>query len=458
MPVHQAPAQPTGQTQPTSQALPTRHTSQPHRRSVPATAIFGLAAAGLLAVLWLWWTGQPGADVAAGHHQNLTRLSGLLAGYSIIWLTCLITRPPVLERSLGSHRLTTWHRRLGTGALALTAVHLVSLEGHPATWTMGLAHVAAGAMALLAVTNLPVVRHRLPYTTWHAAHWLGYCLLWLGLSHQLAQGGDLARHPLIAAAWVCGFGAGLVGLLYSRLIRPLTISRRHRLRVARVVQEAPNVVSVYLTGQGLAGLAAQAGQYCRWRFLAPGLWGSTNPYSLSALPDGRQLRITVAQVGGHSRRLSLLRAGTPVLMEGPYGTITADCFTRPRAVLVAGGSGIGPVLALAQALVAAGQSVTVIYRSRGPGRPVLGTDLDQLAGSSPTGTGEPLPQVQVHYLVGPRTDPANALTAERLITLAPGLDEASVFICGSPGFTATVRQAALAAGLPRAHLLSESFG
>jgi len=173
---------------------------------------------GLLAVLWLRWTGLSGSASTANHHQGLTRLSGLLAGYATIWLTFLISRPPILERALGPARLFTWHRRLGVSAFALTAIHLASVNGHPATWTMVLAHVAAGAMVLLAVTNLPVVRHRLPRILWRVAHRLGYVLLWLGLFHQLAEGSDLSRHPLVAAIWVAAFGAGLVGLIYRRLV------------------------------------------------------------------------------------------------------------------------------------------------------------------------------------------------------------------------------------------------
>jgi len=192
-----------------------------------------IGVAGLLAVLWLWWTGLSGSASTANHHQGLTRLSGLLAGYATIWLTALIARPPILVRALGPTRLFAWHRHLGVSAFVLVAIHLASVNGHPTTWTMVLAHVAAGAMVLLAVTNLPMVRHRLHRSIWRIAHRLGYGLLWLGLFHQLTEGSDLTRYPLIAVTWVAAFATGLIGLVYRHLIKPLISNRRCQLPVTK---------------------------------------------------------------------------------------------------------------------------------------------------------------------------------------------------------------------------------
>jgi ferredoxin-NADP reductase len=55
-----------------------------------------------------------------------------------------------------------------------------------------------------------------------------------------------------------------------------------RFRVAGVRQEAPGIVSVYITGNDLDELRPAPGQFFRWRFLARGLWWQSHPYSLSA--------------------------------------------------------------------------------------------------------------------------------------------------------------------------------
>ena len=51
-----------------------------------------------------------------------------------------------------------------------------------------------------------------------------------------------------------------------RVVLPLRTSWRHRFEVAAVRPEAPGVVSVYLTGERLGELGAEAGQFLRLRF------------------------------------------------------------------------------------------------------------------------------------------------------------------------------------------------
>jgi predicted ferric reductase len=41
--------------------------------------------------------------------------------------------------------------------------------------------------------------------------------------------------------------------------------------------------------------------------------------SISAIPDGRGLRITVKNIGDFTSSVHTLRRGTPVLIDGPFG-------------------------------------------------------------------------------------------------------------------------------------------
>jgi hypothetical protein len=94
-------------------------------------------------------------------------------------------------------------------------------------------------------------------------------------------------------------------------------------------------------------LLALAGQFLTWRFLDRQGWTRGNPYSLSAAPDGRGLRITVKELGDNSTRLRALRPGTPVLFEGRFGRLTARARTRRRVALIGAGVGVAPLRALA---------------------------------------------------------------------------------------------------------------
>ena len=97
---------------------------------------------------------------------------------------------------------------------------------------------------------------------------------------------------------------------------------RHRFRVAAVVPESDTAVSVYVTGRDLDRLPARAGQFCIWRFPDHHGWWQANPFSLSAAPDGRYLRLTAKAAGTTSAGLRNPRVGRRVFVEGPYGAFT----------------------------------------------------------------------------------------------------------------------------------------
>jgi hypothetical protein len=91
---------------------------------------------------------------------------------------------------------------------------------------------------------------------------------------------------------------------------------RHDLRVANVVEEAPGVVSIYVTGRDLERLPVASGQYFLWRFLSRHGWWRAHPFSISAAPNGQYLRTTVKALGDWSAQLQDLRIGTRV-RRGP---------------------------------------------------------------------------------------------------------------------------------------------
>ena len=85
------------------------------------------------------------------------------------------------------------------------------------------------------------------------------------------------------------------------------------------VPEAPGVVSLEIGGVRLDRLRVRSGQSLHWRFLAPRPLVGAHPFSLSAAPDGRRLRITVKELGDYSRRSRSLRAGHAGDRRGPVG-------------------------------------------------------------------------------------------------------------------------------------------
>ena len=166
------------------------------------------------------------------------------------------------------------------------------------------------------------------------------------------------------------------------------------------------------------------------------MW-SAHPYSLSAAPDHGRLRITVKDAGDHSAALAHLRPGTPVIAEGPFGHFTLGKSVSSRLLLIAGGSGIGPIRALAEELVPARAAPPPRCGARctGPGTPATSpcaTELDHLAREA---------GLRVVYLVGHRSElGSDPLSAAALQGLVPDVRSRDVYVCGPAGMTHNVLQ------------------
>ncbi|MFE0404623.1 ferric reductase-like transmembrane domain-containing protein [Streptomyces nigra] len=417
---------------------------------------------GAAAVIGLWWSDTTSVVGLSGWLTDAGRVTGLLAGYACAVLLALMSRIPVLERTVGSDRLARWHALGGRYTISLTLAHAVLITlGYAASAHAGVVEQATtlvlgypdmlsatAGLALLLVTGVisaRAARRRLSYETWHYLHFATYLAIFLAFSHQLSNGADFVGHRPAQLAWYALYIGVAALLVWYRFLTPLRRGLRHRLTVTEVRPEAPGVVSVLMTGLHLDELGARPGQFFRWRFLAPGMWWTANPYSLSAPPDRGPLRITVKAVGRHSEALARLRPGTRVWAEGPYGAFTAARRTSSKVLLLAGGVGITPLLALFETLPG---DVTLLYRARRPQDLALRGEIDAIAVRR---------GAAVHYVVDEPAGHASPLTADALTALVPDLSERDVYLCGPPGMTSAAIPALRRAKVSRRRIHHESF-
>jgi ferredoxin-NADP reductase len=283
------------------------------------------------------------------------------------------------------------------------------------------------------------------YETWWSVHLYTYLALFLSFSHQIDTGASFVGHPLARFWWTMLWLGTLALVVGARVGLPVWRSLRHRVRVVAVTPEGPGVVSVLLRGRDLDRLPVAGGQFFQWRFLRRGLWWQAHPYSLSAAPSGEELRITVKDLGDHSAGLARLAPGTPVAIEGPYGTFTADTATSDALLLVGAGVGTAPVLALLQELPPAAD-VTVLLRASTREDLVL---RDEVAREVGRRGGRLL------ELVGSRREVA--LDARALRELVPDLRRREVFLCGPDALARRLAGELQRAGVPARRVHFESF-
>jgi predicted ferric reductase len=427
----------------------------------------------VVVVVALWLSARGLQALGAGTGPALTsagRLTGLVASDLLLIQVLAMARVPWAERAFGQDRLARWHRVLGFTSFTLMLAHIglvtvgYAVSAHigllAQAWDlvvsypgMLLATAGTAMLVLVVVTSVRLARRRLRYESWHLLHLYAYLGVGLALPHQLWTGTDFISSPMARAYWWSLYSVTLGAVLVYRLGLPLYRTLRHRLVVARVVEESPGVVSVHVTGRALHRLPARAGQFFIWRFLDGAGWSRGHPFSLSAAPHPSMLRITVKDLGDGSRRLAGLRPGTRVLVEGPYGALTTERRTRSRATLLAAGIGITPLRALLEELPSGS---TLIYRARDEAYLVLRTELDALAAARGS---------RVAYLLGPRAADDSWLPASwghvgavaALRHLVPDLTTQDVYVCGPEAWTDAALAAVRSAGVPADQVHVERF-
>jgi predicted ferric reductase len=430
----------------------------------PATAAQLLLGAVVLANLaiveMLFLTSGSGKNAVL----TVAKFFGLHAALIMMLQLVLVARLPWLDRRLGMDRLTAWHRWTGFALVWTVVTHATlvvlgyaRLDAAPVLRTfLGLAGVVASLLGMcaaaviiaVAVSSVRYARRRMQYETWHAIHVGLYLAILLALTHQMLEGTTFASSAAAAAYWWTMWALVLAAFLAGRVVMPLRRNARHRFRVAAVVPESDDVVSVHVTGRDLDRLPARAGQFFIWRFPGHNGWWQANPFSLSAAPDGRSLRLTAKAVGATSTGLRSLPVGSRVFAEGPYGAFTTLHQTTDATLLIAGGVGITPIRALLEESTG---SAVVLYRVSATADAVLLPELQELAR---------LRGAQVHVLAG-RTGTGNPPFApfapENLEAMVPDIVHRDVYVCGPPAMTATVLRSVRDLGVPRAQVHAERF-
>ncbi|NQX10265.1 ferric reductase-like transmembrane domain-containing protein [Microbacteriaceae bacterium VKM Ac-2855] len=410
-------------------------------------------------------TGLPSALTAAGI------VAGLVGTDLILVMLVLAARIPWIDRTFGQDTAMALHRRLGKPALVL-------ILGHGALLTLGyaltdgvtlldetfalysgtdmlLALLGSSLLVVVVITSLVAVRRRFAYEAWHAIHLLSYAAVLVAVPHQLSAGQVLAEGSLQRSYWIGLYVLAFGAIGWFRFAVPMITTLRHRIRVESIETIAPGVFSVHLAGRDLRRLGVTGGQYAIWRFWSGSTWWHAHPVSFSAVPTDRHARITVRELGAGTGRLSRLRPGTVVSIEGPYGIFTDVARTAPNLAVIAAGIGITPARALLEHSRLEPGEATVLLRGTDLSQAYLWEETEQLVHRSGG---------RLFGMLGAR--PAgmqtwmSAESIARGVTIGsafPKLLDSDLFVCGPAAWADLVIRDARAAGLPERQIHVERF-
>ncbi|WP_345630207.1 ferredoxin reductase [Rugosimonospora acidiphila] len=205
-----------------------------------------------------------------------------------------------------------------------------------------------------------------------------------------------------------------------------------------------------------------AGQHVDVRLTAEDGYQAERSYSIASPPDGQRVELTVQRVrdGEVSPYLvGEMRAGDEVELRGPVG---GWFVWRPEesgpVLLIAGGSGIVPLMAMVRqrARVGSPTAFALLYSVRSPDEVFYAEELSRLSGqgdglnvsllytrSAPEGTSRPVGRIGPDDVMGVNLPPRSDVRA---------------YVCGPTAFVEAVAGLLVAQGYDQSAIRTERFG
>ena len=228
--------------------------------------------------------------------------------------------------------------------------------------------------------------------------------------------------------------------------------------VVDVVTETPSVKTIAFDVPGWPG--HRAGQHVDVRLTAEDGYQAQRSYSIGSAPDGMRVELTVERLddGEVSPYLTdELRRGDQIELRGPVGGYFVwEPSQGGPLLLVAGGSGVVPLMAIIRARDAAGSDADtrLLLSSRGWDDVIYRDELERLGGDGLR---------VVHTLT--RSQPpgwagyARRVDAEMLAEVGPGPAELPhAYVCGPTPFVEAVAEALVRLGHQPHSVKTERFG
>ena len=276
--------------------------------------------------------------------------------------------------------------------------------------------------------------------------------------------GDVATDEIIAA-WAEAYGA-LARLLidaeeavYAQTAaQPGGWRGERTMRVMRKVRESDIITSFYLVPTDARPLPAfRAGQYLTLALDIHGRRLRRN-YSLSDGPHQPWYRISVKREDGGMASNWLhdqVEAGALLQVQPPAGEFTLDNQAQRPLLLVTGGVGITPAMAMLEVAAPSGRPIRFIHAARHGGAHAFRERVDELARAHRN--------VEVVYVydeprAGDRPHAVGRVDRELLARHMPADRDVDVYLLGPKPFMRAVYAHGLALGVQAAQLRYEFFG
>jgi ferredoxin-NADP reductase len=416
-------------------------------------------------LLWDAYEGQLGVNQV----NYAIRTTGLV-GLVLLVLALAITP---LSRALAWPVLISARRNLGVFGFAYILVHftmfwlldrdgslgstLHEIVARPYLW---FGFGALVMMAPLAITSFDTMVTRLGARRWKRLHRLAYPAAIAGVVHYYMLVKADTTQPL-------AFGVVLAGLLATRFIPVKKQPARRKafwsgeLELARITDETHDVKTFRFVnpGGGPLPFTHVAGQYLNLKLTIDGRRVNRS-YTIASPPTRRDYcEISVKKVanGYASKHLhDTWRTGQRIQIGAPAGKFTFAGDEAKRIVLIAGGIGITPMMAVVRSLCDRGWrgDMYLVFSVRQVKDIVFRAELAELQAA----------HRNLHVLITVSADPAVAwdgargqITRELLERCVPDLRRGPIMLCGPDAMMTAMRTLLVGMGIPDDEIHQEAF-
>ncbi len=404
-----------------------------------------LALVGIVAL----WTPRGIPMLTSGDASDLFiaigDILGFLATFFALTQFLLMGRILWIERAFGLDRLSSFHRVNGYLAITLIVLHPIFItfhhmaedhvgyikgylsifSEHPYTiWAL----IAELLFIAVAFSSMYIARKHLKFETWYYVHLMVYAAIILVPFHQFVNGATFAGSTFATYIWLGLYAFVVLNLVIFRFGLVVFNSFKYQFEVSRLVTETPTVTSIYIKARGLNRFRITPGQFVLVRFLAPHFFWQEHPFTVSLVPHGNELRLSIRNVGDFTSQIKSLTVGTKVAVSGPFGRFTSQVAVTPKRLFIAGGIGITPLRCLAEEAAEDKTDAILLYANRTPLDVPLKKEIDALA-------------IQTIYIFSDqkvKKAEFGRLDGKKITWLVPDFLTRDIYLCGPPAMMAAL--------------------
>ncbi len=286
--------------------------------------------------------------------HSLGQLFGLIGMVLFSLSFVLMTRSKFLERlSGGLDRMYSQHHLIGIFAFILILFHplLLVLKFVPSNvaqaanyllpsgaWSVNFGIIALVLMILLIVFTMFMA---LKYQRWKLSHKFMGAVYLFTLLHIFLITTDISRYPALKIYIIIISILGGLAYIYGLFIRPYFGGYKYGI-VKIELRDKITLLEMKPIGKKMK---FNAGQFAFVQMDKSELGNEQHPFSILSSPEKENITFGIKSLGDYTSHLELLKIGTRVRLEGPYGGFF-NLNSKKDKIIVAGGIGITPFLSV----------------------------------------------------------------------------------------------------------------